>query len=252
MVRARPSLARRKRAAVPRTRVVDAPTKRTLRTRFHRVKPIVKKWRGTGHRAAPTTKPNAVLVKGYISGDYLEREVKEGKRLPPEKLERWGHIHAGQLPPGDPTPPAPTPEEVDEREQDALAEVQRKGDRRNERVRDEVDTAVHALNVEIRRLESVTGKQRPAALRRANRLADRAQNEIESGRRKLEKIADDVREERARERNRIRREADIAEKRVADRIEELHHGLKMEIEQQVNKTYFDAPIFDIEDFEFFD
>lgn len=249
MVRARPSLARRKRAAVPRTRVVDAPTKKTLRTRFHRVKTIVKKWRGTGHPPAPVTSPTGVKVAGQISGDQIGRTIA-GRYIKEDKLERWGHIHAGQLPPDDPTPPAPTPEEVDEREQDALAEVQRKGDRRNARVRDEVDTAVHALNVEIRKLESVTGKQRPAALRRANRLADRAQNEIESGRRKLEKIADDVREERARERHRIRREADIAEKRVEDRIQELHRGLKMEIEQEVNKSYFATEMFEIDDFEF--
>lgn len=249
MVRLRPSAARRQRAAIPRTREVQAPPRRTVRTRFNRVKSIVKRWRGSGTPAAPVNSIDGIKITGLISGDYVTRTVLP-RYLKDDKIERWQHIHAGQLPPEDPTPPAPTADEVDDREQEALHQIQRWGEAKNEVVRSELESSIRIKNREIRQLEETQGKARPNALRRANRLSQRLQDEIADSEKQLKQIADQVREQRADERKRIRKEADQAETRVNERVQELLHGLKTEIEMEVNRGYFQTEMFELEDYEF--
>lgn len=255
MARVRRSLARRIRESIPKPRLTPTTERRaSLRSRFNRVKPLVGKWRGTsslspgGNSGTATPSASGVRVAGKISSDIIGRTIT-GRYIKDDLLDRWATIQAGQLPPDDPTPPAPTPEQVEEREREELEDIQRWGERRNDQIREDTHSEVQSLNRAADEAEATYGRGRPAALRRAARLREQAEQTMADGERKLERVADTVRERRDDARRRIQREADRAEEAVQERIRQLQKGLNKEVEKEVNANYFFSQDFELEGFE---
>lgn len=251
MVRPRPSLARRVRqetSSTPRLTPTSPPSL-SLRSRFNRVRPLVNKWRGGGAATPAPAGASGIRISGTISKDLVSRTIVAGRYVKAEQINRWAAIQAGQLPADDDTPRPPTSDQVEEREREELDEAHRWGEARNDAIREETHHEVSALNSQADDAEATYGPGRPAALRHARRLRSQAQDVAEEGRTRMAAVADQVREARAESRQHIRREADQAEERAQQRIEELRSGLKAEVQTVVNAQYFHTDEFELDGFD---
>lgn len=251
MVRPRPSLARRIRqetSSTPRL-TPTSPPNLSLRSRFNRVRPLVNKWRGGGASTPGPASASGIRIWGTISKDMVSRTVVAGRYIKAEQIDRWAAIQAGQLPADDDTPRPPSPEQVEEREREELAEIHRWGEARNDAIREDTHQQVSTLNSQADAAEATYGPGRPAALRHARRLRAQAQDVAEEGRSRMASVADQVREARTDSRQSIRREADQAEERVRQRIEELRSGLRAEVQSVVNTQYFHTDEFSLDGFD---
>lgn len=233
MSRLRPTAAKRASGRIP------APRPR-LRSRFRRVRPRVSSWSPPSPRRAGVG-AGGLRIRARFSRNTVERTVS-GHYIGQDTLDRWATIQAGGVPEDDDVKPPPTPDQVDEAEQEATAEVEAWGRQREQQIREEADEARAAGHREADSLEADAAtadpRARSALMRRAHAVREHADEEYRAAQREMDRVAEEVREQRAEVRAELRRQVEAMSEAYDHRAAELKAGLDREVEDTVKRFYF--------------
>lgn len=175
-----------------------------------------------------------------------------------DHFDRWAAIEAGQIPEDDDTKVPPTRDQMDEIEAETTNAIQQWGRQEEAQIRESAEEQRENLNSQANRLEDQAAEiarndpeQAQTLYRRAQDLHERAYEVYREAQRRMDHVAEQVREQRSEARSRLLREYEEIREAFDARVAQLKAGLEAEMKSVALNAYFHEEQPEIDSVEYY-